>query len=342
MSNRVILVTGGAGYIGSHTCKALAHAGFVPVVLDNLTTGHKTAVRWGPLIEGDIRDRDLVERTIREERIEAVVHLAGHAYVGESMRDPGKYFANNVGGSLSLLEAAHACGVDHIVFSSTCSTYGIPQSARISEDDRQHPVNPYGESKLFVERALHWYGVVHGMRTVALRYFNAAGADPDGEVGEDHGPETHLIPQAIGAVLGTHAPLGINGTDYPTLDGTAVRDYVHVNDLADAHVRALAYLQGGGASIACNLGAGEGRSVRDVIAAVERHTGRSVPWRAAPRRPGDPASLIAAPGRARELLSWTPRRSDLATIISTAWEWHTARLSAHELRTARNSRDARV
>jgi UDP-glucose-4-epimerase GalE len=322
MPQRAVLVTGGAGYIGSHTCKALARAGLQPVALDNLVYGHKTAARWGPLVEGDIRDRALVERTIREHRTEAVVHFAGYAYVGESMHDPGKYFGNNVAGSLSLLEAAQACGVGQFVFSSTCSTYGIPQSVPIREDHRQHPVNPYGESKLFVERALHWYGVAHGLRSVALRYFNAAGADPEGEIGEDHDPETHLIPLAIGAALGTRPPLEIYGTDYPTPDGSAVRDYVHVTDLADAHVSALNYLQAGGESSAFNLGTGRGHSVREVIAAVERVAGRAVPRREAPRRQGDPASLVAAPGRARELLSWTPQHSDLDTIIATAWRWH--------------------
>jgi UDP-arabinose 4-epimerase len=323
MSKRAILVTGGAGYIGSHTCKALARAGDLPVTLDNMVHGHKAAVRWGPLVDGDIRDRSLVERTIREHRVDAVVHFAGHAYVGESMRDPGKYFGNNVAGSLALLEAVQACGVGCIVFSSTCATYGIPESLPIGDEHPQRPINPYGESKLFVERALHWYGVAHGLRSVALRYFNAAGADPDGEIGEDHDPETHLIPLAIGAALGTGAPLQIYGTDYSTPDGTAVRDYVHVADLADAHVRALDYLDAGGESTAFNLGTGRGHSVREVIVAVEQVARCELPRREAPRRQGDPPSLVAAPGRSRELLGWVPRRSDLEAIIATAWRWHT-------------------
>jgi UDP-glucose-4-epimerase GalE len=323
MAKRAVLVTGGAGYIGSHTCKALARAGHLPIALDNLIHGHKAAVRWGPLIDGDIRDRGLVERAIREYRIEAVVHFAGYAYVGESMRDPGRYFANNMMGSLALLEALQACGVGRIVFSSTCATYGVPESLPIRDEHAQRPINPYGESKLFVERALHWYGVAHGLQSVALRYFNAAGADPDGEIGEDHDPETHLIPLAIGAALGTRAPLQIYGTDYPTPDGTAVRDYVHVTDLADAHVRALDYLDTGGESTALNLGTGRGHSVYEVVAAVERAAKRALPRREAARRPGDPASLVAAPGRSRELLGWAPQRSELDAVIDTAWRWHT-------------------
>jgi UDP-glucose-4-epimerase GalE len=323
MSKRAVLVTGGAGYIGSHTCKALALAGRLPVALDNLIHGHKAAVRWGPLVEGDIRDRALVEGAIREHRIGAVVHFAGHAYVAESMHEPGKYFGNNVAASLVLLEAMRACGVGRIVFSSTCATYGVPESLPILEEHAQHPVNPYGESKLFVERALHWYAVAHDLRSVALRYFNAAGADPDGEIGEDHDPETHLIPLAIGAALGKRAPLQIYGTDYPTPDGTAVRDYVHVTDLADAHVSALDYLEAGGENSAFNLGTGRGYSVREVVAAVERIAGRELPRREAAPRAGDPAILVAEPGRSRRLLGWAPQHCDLDTIIATAWRWHT-------------------
>lgn len=323
MSRRAVLVTGGAGYIGSHTCKALARAGRLPVALDNLIHGHKTSVRWGPLVEGDIRDRALVEGAIREHRIEAVVHFAGYAYVAESMRDPGKYFGNNVVASLALLEAMQACGVGRLVFSSTCATYGVPELLPILEGHAQRPVNPYGESKLFVERTLHWYGVAHGLRSVALRYFNAAGADLDGEIGEDHDPETHLIPLAIGAALGKRPPLQIYGTGYPTPDGTAVRDYVHVTDLADAHLRALDYLEAGGESSAFNLGIGRGHSVREVVAAVERIAGRELPCREAAPRAGDPAILVAEAGRSRRLLGWAPQHSDLDAIIATAWRWHT-------------------
>ena len=321
---RRVLVTGGAGYIGSHTCKALAAAGHVPVTLDNLSTGHRDAVRWGPLVEGELGERDFVEHTLREQRITAVVHFAASAYVGESMADPAKYFRNNVVHTLALLDAMHAAGVRHLVFSSTCATYGVPQQVPIPEDHPQQPVNPYGESKLFVERALHWHGVCHGLSALALRYFNAAGADPAGEIGEVHEPETHLIPLAIQAALGQRGPLHVMGTDYDTPDGTAVRDYIHVSDLADAHVRALAHLLGGGAGGALNLGTGRGHSVREVIAAVARESGREVPFVDAPRRAGDPPALVAAPGRAAEVLGWRPEHSSLATIVRTALRWYAA------------------
>jgi len=322
MSGRGVLVTGGAGYIGSHTCKALARAGHVPVTLDSLVHGHAHAVRWGPLVKGDVRDRALVERVMREHRVDAVVHFAAYAYVGESMRDPGKYFANNVAGTVAVLDAMRACDVRRIVFSSTCATYGIPRSLPIREDQPQEPINPYGESKRVAERALHWYGLAHGVRSVALRYFNAAGADLDGEIGEEHEPETHLVPLAIGAALGRQPPLQVCGTDYPTPDGTAVRDYVHVCDLADAHVRALGYLLAGGDSAALNLGTGSGHSVREVVAAVERVARRAVPARDVARRAGDPPSLIADPARARDLFGWAPQCSDLETMVDTAWRWH--------------------
>ncbi|KAI9029490.1 UDP-glucose 4-epimerase [Hyaloraphidium curvatum] len=316
-----VLVTGGAGYIGSHTCKALAAAGYVPVVLDTLGGGHAEDVRWGPLVRACVGDRAAVERALREHAISAVVHFAAHAYVGESMADPGKYFSNNVANSLELLEAMRSAGVRTIVFSSSCATYGAPDAVPIHEDAIQRPVNPYGESKLFLERALHWHSLAHGLKYVALRYFNAAGADPDGELGERHDPETHLVPLAVAAALGGPA-LQVLGTDYPTPDGTAVRDYVHVADLADAHVRALGYLFSGGPPTCLNLGTGRGRSVREVVAAVERAAGRPVPCVDAPRRAGDPPALVAAPGRAGELLGWEPRCSDLDTIVRTALAWH--------------------
>ena len=322
MDAQRVLVPGGAGYIGSHTCKALAGAGYVPVTLDNLVYGHRDAVRWGPFVEADLADRALLERVLREHHISAVVHFAAYAYVGESMADPGRYFHNNVTCSLNLLDAMHATGVRRMVFSSTCATYGIPETTPITEDTPQRPVNPYGESKLMVERALHWHGVAHGLRSIALRYFNAAGADPEGELGERHDPETHLLPLAIDAALGLAPPLKVMGTDYDTPDGTALRDYIHVTDLADAHVRALAYLERGGASAALNLGTGQGHSVRDVIAMVERVTGLKVPHTDAPRRAGDPPALVAAPGRAKALLGWEPSCSDLETIVRTATIWH--------------------
>ena len=332
--SRNVLVTGGAGYIGSHTCKALAAAGYSPVTLDNLAYGHRWAVRWGPFEQADLADRQAVERVLREHRIGAVIHFAAYAYVGESMTDPGKYFRNNVINTLNLLEAMRAAGVGRIVFSSTCATYGVPQAVPIAEDHPQSPVNPYGESKLFVERALHWNGVAHGLRWMALRYFNAAGADPEGEIGEDHDPETHLIPLAIEAALGRRPDLQVMGTDYPTPDGTAIRDYVHVTDLADAHLRALRHLEDDGPSGALNLGTGRGHSVREVVAMVERVTGRKVGARDAPRRASDPPALVAAPGRARQLLGWEPRWSSLEAIVQSACRWHGAHAPGAEQRAA--------
>ncbi|HSF48657.1 MAG TPA: UDP-glucose 4-epimerase GalE [Burkholderiales bacterium] len=320
-----ILVTGGAGYIGSHTCKALAQAGYRPVTLDNLSRGHRWAVKWGPLVEGDLAHVEVIERAIRQFKVDAVMHFAGFAHVGESMAEPGKYFRNNAVNSFNLLEAMQACGVTRIVFSSTCAVYGVPQALPIVEEQPLQPVNPYGESKLCTERALHWYGAAHGFNWIALRYFNAAGADLDGEIGEDHHPETHLIPLAILSALKEREALDVYGTDYPTPDGTAIRDYIHVTDLAQAHVRALEYLLAGGASLPLNLGTGQGYSVREVVRAVEDLTGYLVPTRSALRRPGDPPALVAAAGRAREVLGWQPRHSDLQTIVDTAWAWHSAR-----------------
>ena len=317
-----VLVTGGAGYIGSHACKALAQSGYTPVTLDNLVYGHRWAVRWGPFVQGDLADEALVRRVLREHHVQAVVHFAGYAYVGESMLQPGKYFHNNACNTVSLLNAMQAEGVGNIVFSSTCATYGVPRAVPIDEHHPQCPVNPYGESKLFVEKMLEWYRVAHGLRYAALRYFNAAGADPDGEIGEDHDPETHLIPLVIDAAQGRRPAVSIFGTDYPTPDGTAVRDYIHVTDLALAHVLAVDRLLGGGESLRLNLGTGQGHSVRDVIRMVEDVGGRPVPVNEAPRRPGDPPELVAAVGKAREALGWVPRHSDLRTIVSTAWRWH--------------------
>ena len=318
---RGILVTGGAGYIGSHTAKALSTAGYAPVVLDNLSSGHRSAVKWGPLVEGDIGDEALVKSTIERYRICAVIHFAANAYVGESMKSPRKYFHNNVVNSLKLLSAIIDCGVDRVVFSSSCATYGIPRVLPIREHYRQRPVNPYGESKRFIERALGWYAQAHGLRSVCLRYFNAAGADPDGDIGECHDPETHLIPLAIAAALGGH-PLMILGDDYPTADGTAVRDYIHVCDLADAHVRALDYLIRNSGSTALNLGTGHGYSVREVQDTVTRISGKTVPSQVHSRRPGDPAILVANADKALRLLGWTAQYTDLAEIIETAWRWH--------------------
>ena len=316
-----ILVTGGAGYVGSHACKALAKAGYLPVVYDNLSRGHRQAVQWGPLVEGDLHDCARLAAAFRAHRIEAVMHFAAFAYVGESVTSPEIYYRNNVGGTLALLAAMREAGAGTIVFSSTCAVYGVPQHVPIRETTATAPLNPYGETKLAIERALHWYAGAYGMRYMALRYFNAAGADPDGEIGEDHEPETHLIPLVLRAALGSGGPVEIYGTDYPTPDGTAIRDYIHVSDLADAHVRALAHLAAGGDSAALNLGTGSGCSVREVIAAVERIAGRRVPKREAARRPGDPPELVADPALARSRLGWQPRHSALDTIIGTALAW---------------------
>ncbi len=320
-----ILVTGGAGYIGSHTAKALAKAGYQPVVMDNLSTGHRWAVRWGPFIEGDIADRSLVRRTLNDYSIKSVIHFAANTSVGESMTNPYRYLHDNVKNSLELLEAMHETGAEHIVLSSTCATYGVPQSVPISESAPQIPANPYGESKLYIERALAWYGQVYGIRSVALRYFNAAGADPDGEIGEDHDPEAHLLPLAIQAVLGSRPHVQLFGTDYPTPDGSAIRDYIHVDDLAAAHLRSLDHLLKGDPSEALNLGTGRGNSVREVIAAVERVSGRKVPVIESPRRAGDPPALVADASRARAVLNWIARYDSLDSIVQTAWKWHASR-----------------
>ena len=322
-----ILVTGGAGYIGSHTCKALAAAGYSPVVLDDLSTGHRWAVKWGPLITADIADRTQVWKALEAFGIEAVIHFAAHAHVGESVEQPRKYFDNNVSRTLALLDTLVDAGIDKFVFSSTCATYGVPQHLPITEDHPQAPINPYGATKLFVEQILHWYERAYRMRHVNFRYFNAAGADPDGDLGEDRTPETHLIPLVIAAAQGVNAPIEIFGTDYDTEDGTAVRDYIHVCDLADAHVRAVDHLLAGGASISVNLGTGRGYSVRDVITAVEAVGGSPVPLRHGLRRAGDPAALIADPQLAQSVLQWTPQMSDIRTIVQTAWDWYGKQLA---------------
>jgi UDP-arabinose 4-epimerase len=314
-------VTGGAGYIGSHTAKALAEAGLEPVVLDNLQRGHRAAVRWGPLIEGDVGDRSTLDRIFTQYPIEAVLHFAAFASVGESMQSPELYFRNNLVNTLGLLEAMRDRAVGKIVFSSTCATYGNPEHIPITESHPQRPVNPYGESKLMVERLLYWFSSVYGLRSVALRYFNAAGADPQGELGENHEPETHLIPLVISAAMGLSKALEVYGTDYDTPDGTAVRDYLHVTDLGVAHVAALRYLEGGGATTAINLGTGQGHSVREVTSMVERVSGRKVPVREIGRRTGDPPCLIADAAKAGELLKWSPSHSTLEEIVQTAWNW---------------------
>ena len=318
-----MLVTGGAGYIGSHTAKALARSGYQVVVFDNLAAGHRAAVRWGPLVEGDIRDVAAVRAALRRHDVSAVLHFAAFLDVGESVRDPMRYYRNNVDGALGVIEAMLAESVPHFIFSSTCATYGEPLETPITEAHPQRPINSYGETKLAVERALPHFEKAHGLRSMALRYFNAAGADPDGEIGEDHSPEIHIIPRAIEAALGGPG-LEVFGDDYPTPDGTCLRDYIHVTDLADAHVKALEALVETGRSGAYNLGVGRPHSVKDVIEAVERIAGRRVPWTIAPRRPGDPAVLYAAAHKAQAELHWTPRFPDLDAIVGTAWAWHRA------------------
>jgi len=317
-----VLVTGGAGYIGSHTAKALAHAGFEPIVYDNLSEGHRWAVKWGPLVEADLSDRQRLEQTIRQYSISAVVHFAAHAYVGESMREPRRYFQNNVSSTLVLLETLLDAGIGTMVFSSSCAVYGVPEVTPIPESHPKRPVSPYGDSKLFIERVLEWYGLAYGLRSACLRYFNAAGADPEGELGELHHPETHIIPLVIETALGRRSKVEIFGIDYPTVDGTAIRDFIHVSDLADAHVAALNQLLGGGLGFAANLGTGRGVSILEIIRAVEAYSGVSIDAHPGPRRPGDPSALVANPSAARSLLGWHPKRSTLDEIISSAFEWH--------------------
>lgn len=317
-----ILVAGGAGYIGSHTAKELARSGYEPVVLDNLCHGHRWAVRWGSLETVDLADLEGLRNVFKKYRIGAVIHFAAFAYVGESMNAPSEYFRNNVVNTLNLLDQMREHGVSNIVFSSTCATYGTPQRTPIAEDHPQHPVNPYGESKLMVERILKWYGAAYPLSWTALRYFNAAGADPDGEIGEVHSPETHLIPRAIAAAHLDLPELELFGTDYETPDGTAVRDYIHVTDLATAHVKALKRLASGAPSGAFNLGTGRGHSVREVIASIERVGQRKVPLRESPRRSGDPPMLVADASLANRELDWDARFSSLDTIVETAASWY--------------------
>ncbi len=322
-SPTTVLVTGGAGYIGSHTAKALRRAGHRVVIYDNLAAGHREAALGAPLIEGDIGDVDAVRRAIRESGASAVMHFAAWLAVGDSVRDPAGYYRNNVTGTLGTLEAMAAEGCTHFVFSSTCAVYGEPIETPIRESHPTSPINAYGQTKLAIEHALPHFERAYGIRSIRLRYFNAAGADPEGELGEDHSPEVHVIPRTFEAVT-TGTPIEIFGEDYPTPDGTCLRDYIHVNDLADAHVRALARLEQGGASATYNVGTEQPSSVRDVIAAVERVTGQRVTRRSAPRRPGDPAVLYASAQRIRDDLGWVPARPALDTIVGDAWRWHSA------------------
>jgi UDP-glucose-4-epimerase GalE len=320
MSKGSVLVTGGAGYIGSHAAKALHQAGYRVVVFDNLIAGHREAVKYGGLVEGDITDVGAVRRALSGHHVTAVMHFAAFLDVGESVSHPAPYYRNNVIGALSVLEAMVAEKVGVFIFSSTCATYGEPTEMPIPETHPQRPINSYGETKLAVERALGHFERAYGLKWAALRYFNAAGADPDGEIGEDHSPEIHLIPRAIQAASGGPG-LQLFGDDYPTPDGTCLRDYTHVSDLADAHVRALETLVATGKSQAYNLGTGHPHSVREVIDTVSRVTGTDVPWTLGPRRAGDPAILYAATQKARSELQWIPRFPDLDAIVRDAWRW---------------------
>ncbi|APO74630.1 UDP-glucose 4-epimerase 2 [Rhizobium etli 8C-3] len=313
-----IIVTGGAGYIGSHICKALAGAGFTPVAYDNLSTGHQDAVRWGPLVDADIADVGSLKKALGRFQPICVIHCAANAYVGESVTDPRKYYRNNVSGSLALLEACLDQHVDRIVFSSSCATYGIPAALPIREEMVQLPVNPYGRTKLIFEMALEDYAAAYGLRFVSLRYFNAAGADPQGDLAERHEPETHLIPRALLAAAHRLPCLEVFGNDYETEDGTCVRDYIHVSDLAQAHLAAVDYLASGGETLRVNLGSGHGTSVGEILSAIHRITGHEVPVHYDMRRAGDPPVLFADTARARAVLGFTPQFSDIDTIIRTA------------------------
>ncbi len=319
-----VLVTGGAGYVGSHAVKLLRRTGHTPIVLDDLRLGHRWAVGDSPLVVGRVGDRDLVVRTLRDHGADAVMHFAASAYVRDSLTDPRSYFANNVVEGLALLDATLEAGVRRFVLSSTCAVFGVHESA-ILESAARCPINPYGESKRFLEEALAWYERAYGLAWVALRYFNAAGADPDGEIGEVHDPEPHLIPRAFRAVRGLEGPLPVLGTSFHTPDGTAVRDYVHVIDLADAHVRTLEYLENGGTSGAFNLGTGTGTSVRTILDAVGRITGTPVPVEIRDASPGDPPTLVADPSLARTVLRWNPTSSGIDEIVATAWAWEATR-----------------
>lgn len=327
---KTILVAGGAGYIGSHMSALLTEKGYEVVVVDNLCTGHWQAVKGGAKLRvGDLRDGTFLDRVFSEFPIDGVINFAAFSLVGESVADPLKYYGNNVSGSVSMLTAMKNHGVENIVFSSTAATYGEPEKQPIEETDRTEPSNPYGASKLAIEGLLKWSGRAYGIRYAALRYFNAAGANPEAEIGEDHHPETHLIPIVLQCALGKRDHVGIFGDDYPTADGTCVRDYIHVRDLVSAHLLALEYLDRGGESGAFNLGSGDGYSVKEIIETARRATGKPIPTVTEPRRAGDPSVLIASNKKAREVLGWTPERG-LEKIISDAWAWHSGHPNGYE------------
>lgn len=326
-----ILILGGAGYIGSHTVRQLIKAGEEVIIADNFATGHRAAINPAvKLYECDIRDKDALKKIFAANEVEAVFHFAAYIEAGESVVKPLKYFNNNVYGMQVLLEAMTEAGVDKIIFSSSAAVYGEPERIPIDESDATAPTNPYGESKLIMEKMMRWVGAAHGVRYVSLRYFNASGASEDSSIGEDHHPETHLIPLILQVPLGKRDHITIFGTDYPTPDGTCIRDYIHVVDLADAHVCALNYLRGGGVSDAFNLGTGHGFSVKQIIDATEKVIGRKIKTELGMRRAGDPARLVASGDRARKILKWTPRLDDVEKIISTAWNWHSSHPNGYD------------
>ncbi|QTH40228.1 UDP-glucose 4-epimerase GalE [Cohnella sp. LGH] len=319
-----VLVTGGAGYIGSHAVAALLEKGEQVVIVDNLYQGHRDAVLGGKFYEGDLRDGDFLAKVFEENDIDGVIHFAANSLVGESMKDPGKYYHNNVYGTLCLLEQMQKAGVSRIVFSSTAATYGEPERVPIDEYDRTVPTNAYGETKLSMEKMIRWFDVAHGIKFVSLRYFNAAGAHESGKIGEDHSPESHLVPLVLQVALGQREFISVFGDDYATEDGTCIRDYIHVSDLADAHILALERLRQGGDSAIYNLGSGNGYSVKQVIDVSREVTGHPIPAKIEARRAGDPAVLIASSERARKELGWAPKRDKLEAIVKSAWEWHRA------------------
>ncbi len=319
---KTILVAGGAGYIGSHMCKYLFNNGYTPMVLDNLVFGHREAVKWGPLFHGSIDDKKLLTRLFSQYKVAAVMHFAAFTYVGESVENPGKYYKNNVSATLNLLEAMKDCNVLNFIFSSSCAVYGEPEKIPIDENHGLHPISPYGKTKLMVEQILDDYDNAYGLKSVCLRYFNAAGADPEQELGEDHRPETHLIPLVLETALGKRDHINIFGNTYPTKDGTCIRDYIHVTDLASAHLLALERLLDGGSSEKYNLGNQQGFTVKEVIEKARRITGKPIPEKITAPRQGDPPALVGSCEKAIKELGWETKFSDLDTIIKTAWQWH--------------------
>lgn len=327
---KMVIVTGGAGYVGAHACKALKREGYNVVVFDNFGCGHRDFIKWGEYLEGDLLDVNSIDSVFKKYRPDAVMHFAAYAYVGESVEDPSKYYRNNVVGTLNLLDAMKAKGVKYFIFSSTCAVYGVPEVIPLKEDHHLMPINPYGATKAVIERMLNDFDVAYGIKSVSLRYFNAAAADPDCEIGEDHTPETHLIPLVLDAASGRRPHITIFGTDYETPDSTCIRDYVHVADLADVHVKALEYLLSGGKTDVFNIGSGKGYSVREVIEAAKHITGKQIPVMEGARRPGDPPALVSSSEKAEKVFSWKPRYNNIEVIIKHAWQWYLKRFQHGE------------